>query len=301
MNARKNVAGKSVRRSYHLPHIVSPSPFSIFNASRHGASSASTVLIFRFLWAVFFAWYLTACTTGPMRLHEVHYYAVPDGTHTNYYRLKVFACTSLGDAQYRSGWFPANAVDSLFGGVTADDNASAYEARRGIEKQILDKIIATNEAWLDEASKPNPDEEKLIELMQARRRVLAYPRIEGEPFPGAMEIQYNPAKGVAILRADEKLIFLLSSNPNEVVGNIANFAENEKTVSSVNQLGTIIAERVKADIAAEEAVENINKKAGTLIDSQISSTLTVLEGKVTKLQAINEIDTLLSVINAVQP
>jgi hypothetical protein len=301
MNTQKRVAGRPGLFDFSpeqtRPHADSPSG----DGPQTAANLSALFLAFRSLQAILLALSLTACSLGRMELREVHYYAVPDGKNTNYFRLKVYGDTVLGNAQYRSGWFPAKAVDSLFGDVTADDNASAYETRRALETQIREKVLATYKAWLDEASKPDPDKAKLAGLMEARRLVLAYPAGDGAPFPGTVEIQYNPAEGIAILRADEKLVFVLGSNPDEVLGKIANFAESEKTVSSVNQLGRIISERVKADVAAEEAAERVNQQANALIASQISSTLKVLESGATKAEAGKEIDTLLSVINAVRP
>ncbi len=47
---------------------------------------------------------LAACTTGPMTVREVHYFAVPNGENSNYYRLRAEANTKLGVGEYRSGW-----------------------------------------------------------------------------------------------------------------------------------------------------------------------------------------------------
>ncbi len=69
------------------------------------------------------SWLLVACTTGPMDVREVRYWAVSNGKETNYYRLRVTGATRLGVAGYKSGWFPARAVDRLFGDVSSDDGA----------------------------------------------------------------------------------------------------------------------------------------------------------------------------------
>jgi hypothetical protein len=45
---------------------------------------------------------LISCSTGRMVIKEQHYYAVRWGDDTNYYRLKLWAKTFLGDAEYRS-------------------------------------------------------------------------------------------------------------------------------------------------------------------------------------------------------
>ena len=174
-----------------------------------------------------------ACTTGPMEIREVHYYAVPNGENTNYFRLKVTAKTSLGVASYREGWFPADAVDSLFGDVSEPGSVKALEAKVELKSAIRKGIVDTTKAWLKEASNPNADPEKLKNLFEARRRVLAYPKNIGEPFAGGLEIEYNPMKSLVAAHWDEKKVYVLASNPDEVVGKMAIDAGGDGVVAGL--------------------------------------------------------------------
>ena len=245
---------------------------------------------------------LMSCSTGRMKIEEQRYYAIRRGDNTNYYRLKVCAETFLGDSEYRSGWFSSHAVDSLFGDVTSQGGAKAMEARRAIEKQIREKIIETDRAWLNKAADPMADDKELEKLLEARRRILAYPIWEASPIIGAVEIEYNPAKGVAMAHADEKLVFVLSSDPDEVIGTIANFAESDKTVFSINQFAKITAQRLRNQIAADEAAEAVNKKVDNLIHAQMQKALQVIDpfSADKTEQAISEIDTLLLLLESVR-
>lgn len=245
---------------------------------------------------------MTGCTTGQMEVREIHYYAVPNGENTNYYRLRVKADTKLGVAEYRTGWYPARSVDALFGEVSSEGGVQALEVRSQIEKQINESILSTNEAWLKAASKPDAEPATLERLQRARRRVLAYPTSVGPPFEGAFEIEYNPARGVNTRYSDEKLVFILASDPDEVVGKIANFSESDQTVLQINKLAQVMEHRFKNDIAAAESVEDINIGVDNLILKQIEKARKVAEDPgATRVMAVREIDTLLILLNSVYP
>ncbi len=240
---------------------------------------------------------LGACTTAPMNVEETHYYAVTNGTTTNYYRLRVDADTRLGQSEYRSGWFPADAVDALFGEVRMEDSGGAIAARLAIEQMIRQGIEQTTKAWLDEAKKVDADPQRLEQLMQARRRVLAYPASSEAPFPGAVEIEYNPVLGVFIRHADEKLVFILSSDPDEVVNGIVQVAESDHTVYSINQLGKVISQRTRNDVARAEAAEAADAETAALVGGQIDSALEILgEGEPGRTEMLQQIDTLLAML-----
>lgn len=241
--------------------------------------------------------FAVACTTGPMDVREVHYFAVPNGENTNYYRLRVNAKTRLGVAGYRSGWFPARALDRLFGEVSSESGAAEVEVRSQIESEINTRILATTRAWLEEAAKSEADPAKLNRLLAARRRILAYPSGAGEPHPKAFEIEYNPAIGVAIRYADEKLVFVLASNPDEVIGKIASFVEEDKTVLVINRLAGIAARRQVTEVASKEAQQEIDRTADARVRARIADAMKAT----TVSDAIGEIDALLILMEALYP
>ena len=131
---------------------------------------------------------------------------------------------------------------------------------------------------------------------------MAYPLWQSQLIPGTIEIEYNPMKGVAILHADEKLVFVLSSDPDEVISKIVNFSESDKTVFSINQFAKITAQRVRNQLAAQEAEEEVNKKIDGIIHDQIKKTLTAIGDKQPsdKNLVVSEIDTLLRLLESVQ-
>jgi hypothetical protein len=238
---------------------------------------------------------VTACTTGSMNLREVHYYAVTNGENTNYYRLRIAASTNLGVAGYRSGWFPARAIDRLFGDVSLEGGAAELQVRSQIESLINDKIISTYRNWLEAAGNPDADPAKLERLLKARQQILAYPSREIVPYPPAIEIEYNPARGVATFHADEKVVFVLASNPDEVIGKIASFVEDDKTVLTINHLTDVVQQRLVNEITTKEAALEVDKKIDAQVQAQINQAL----GAKTAEEAINDIDTLLPMLETI--
>jgi hypothetical protein len=244
--------------------------------------------------------FCVSCTTAPMKVQKVHYFAVPGETNTNYFRLTVNAKTYLGDAEYRSGFFPASAVDSLFGDVSSEGGVKAMEAKAQLEKQIRDSLIAVNGAYQAKAQDPKTPVAELNGLLEARRRVLAYPTGTAGGLTNHIEIDYNPFKGLAIRHWDEKLVFILSSNPDEVVGKIANFAESDKTVSSINQLAKVTAQFSRNEIASLEAADDADRGLDSLIKKQIETALLKLGDSpavADKDTALKEIDFLISLLD----
>jgi hypothetical protein len=243
------------------------------------------------------AFALGACTTGPMNVREAHYFAVPNGENTNYYRLRVDAETRLGVAGYRSGWFPARAVDRLFGEVTSEAGAAEVDVRTKIETEINARILETTKSWLEEAVKPDADSQKLDRLLAARRRVLAYPSSLGEPYPKTFEIEHNPSVGVATRYADEKLVFVLGSNPDEVIGRIASFVEDDKTVLTINRLSGVITQSRTNQIASREARQDLAKDADSRVHRRIQEALKAA----TVTDALSQVETLLILLEALYP
>jgi hypothetical protein len=265
---------------------------------RLGISNSPLRCIFLFFLMVF----ITSCSTGNMTIKETHYYYATNGKDKNYYRLRVVADTYLGVAGYRSGWFPADAVDYAFGDVSATSGTEALKTRNAIKDQINEKIISTNQAWLNAASDPDKDIVTLKKLQEARRRILAYPMSDGTPFDGAFEIEYNPSKSVNIRFSDDKLIFVLASDPDTIVANIASFGESQESALAIDSLAKVISDRSRTDIVTAEAVNEARQGNDSLVSGQIDMALKVAQENDSRIpKVIDEINTLLILLEGVNP
>ncbi len=214
---------------------------------------------------------LTGCSSGPMEITNVHYYAVSHGENTNFYRLTVTANTQFGVAGYREGWFPATAVDKLFGDVSAAGGQSSSAAKEEIRAAYDEAIAKTTKAYLEKAAKPETTEADLKPYWEPRKRVLAFPDSYAPVFGDGAEIAYDVARGVAVPHSDEKLVIVLSSDPDGVIGAITNVAEEEKTAQTINKLGALVNERARIDHATAGARNDVQKQ-------QVAAIRQVLDG-----------------------
>jgi hypothetical protein len=241
---------------------------------------------------------LQACSLGVMKVDEVHYWAVSNGVDTNYYRLSVDGYTRLSDAEYRSGWFDATAVDSLFGDVSEANAGESAAAKAEIEALYREAYKTTTENWLNVAKDPNKTDAEVQKEYNALRRIKVAPYGIANGFENAVEVEYNPTKGVMLNHSGEKMVFLLSANPDQIVGNITNFAESEKTAYMINKLGKVVELRAKSEIktlvAEEKIADQINKVVVTQLQSSQQSLKDLLDNPIIASDAnLRQIDAVL--------
>ena len=222
--------------------------------------------------------FVAGCSQGKMRIREVHYLAVPSTAtgpaegSTNYFRVRVEADSKLGVADYRSGWFPARAVDNLFGEVSTEGGVEALRTRQALETRYNEAILSAQDQYLDAVQDPTTDLEEIANLNLMRQRVRAFPtQLDSLPEGDVVEIEYNPELGLVLNHANEKLVFFFGSNPDDVIGAIANFAESDETSLAVLRLGEVIAGQAAAEVAETEARNAAAAQIDRLIKAQIDA------------------------------
>ncbi len=244
---------------------------------------------------------LTGCaSSGPMNVVETSYLAVPSGDNTNFYRITVEADTYYGISNYDSGWFPAHTVDRLYGSTDRADAGAAIKAEEDIRGHIDNAIIATTKSYLDAAQNPDTSEERILALLNAQRRVRAMAG-DGIPLPeGAVEVEYDPSRNLALRRAGQKRVFVLGSNPNEVIDKIKAFSESERTSATVLRLADVIRQQRISDKDEAVAGMEVDRQSNTLIVSQINEALHALEAGelANKSDLLTEIEALLFLVES---
>ena len=239
---------------------------------------------------------------GTTILKQRYYLAVPSGENTNYFRIDVKARTVQGVTEYRSGWFPADAVDSLYG-VVDEKGSESLKTRQELQKAINQGLRETMAAYIAEAKKENADLAKLERLLQARKRITAAPS-QATALPNtAIEMEYDPEASLVLRRANEKLVLMLSSNPDAVVSQIANFAEGQKTSVSVSRIADVIVARGINEVAELDANNKANANRDKIIRDELSRVLESLSGDATRdrrKNALREIDALRVLIGGLE-
>ena len=209
-----------------------------------------------------------------MRAVKKRYFSVSNGEEANYYRLRVKAWSWQGKAKFRAGWYPSESVDMLFGDVSEESESDYLKTRRDIKKYLNKTVKELHKTYLDTAKHPETKKEYLEKLMDARLRVLAFP-VKEAPLKKSFIAEYDVARGVAISHADEKMVYIHSSDPDEVIGKIANFTENDKTVRTIENLSSVLGAQRDSQLKSQKAIIG---KTDTIIKVQITNTIMAFEG-----------------------
>ncbi len=198
---------------------------------------------------------VTGCGTGPMKISERSYLGACNGDCRVYYRVTITGKTELGACEFRQGWFPASAVDALFGDVSAEA-AKQQTVRDELRRQIDEAILLANKNYLAQAVDLNATPEDLQKCLEAIRRVRLTAQDSADGLDGAVVMEYQPNRDLVIRHSDEKLVLVLSSNPDEIITQLAQLSESERTEATINKFVEVLAFRENRDRekASEEKV-----------------------------------------------
>lgn len=208
---------------------------------------------------------LLGCTTGPMDVHELYYLGASNGRNHVYYRVRVTGRTRLGDAEFRQGWFPASAVDALFGDVSGEGEGRALNVQSELRKQIDIARITAQQNYLDDVLNQK-DDAALDARLRAIERIGLAPSTESPTLSGARVIEYDPARELVTTHSGSKLVMVLSSNPDEIIGRIAQLAQDTKTEALFMRFADVLAARQQAraaELSARTAFSaRVNQRLG---------------------------------------
>ena len=186
------------------------------------------------------------CGTGPMDISEQSYLGASNGDSRVYYRVTITGSTRLGVSEFRQGWFPASAVDALFRDVSAEA-AKQQTVRDELRRQIDEALLLASKNYLAQAVDPNATPEDLQKCLDAIRRVRLTARDSTDGLNGAIVMEYHPNRDLVIRHSDEKLVLVLSSNPDEIITQLAQLSESERTEGTINKFVEVLAFREHRD------------------------------------------------------
>lgn len=240
---------------------------------------------------------LISCSSGKTTVDTISYYAVPSGDNINYYRVKIKGESKLSQLKYKSGWYPTEALDQLFGNISSDESQNALAVQDKLRNQYNEAIIDVNKSYLNAAKDTSVSNYELNKLMMARKRVLAYPN-SSLIVPNSVEIEYNPLQNFAISHSNEKFAIIVSANPNEVVGRIASFSESDKTSSEIKKLSQIFEQQSVNRYYEIQAESTVDQKTDSLIISPLLELLKSSSRSPAKSdkQLLNEVDGLIKLL-----
>ena len=236
----------------------------------------------------------SACVSnGKMTIEETFYLAVPSGENTNFFRVKVTATSEYGVATYDSSWFPADAVDRLYGATSDVGAAAALKTEEDLKAQLNQHILAVNSGYWAAAADPTTDPEVIESWLVAQRRVRSIAGEQTALPSGAIEIEYDPIANLALRHAGQKLVFVLSSDPTQVINAISTFSQDTKTSATVLRLADVIRQQTVNQIAETEARNEAMRHVDSLVVVEVDSALARLEGE-------TDVDALRQTVRALQ-
>jgi hypothetical protein len=241
----------------------------------------------------------TGCTLGPLEVSERYYLAATNGRETAYFRVRVDANTFLSKSEFRQGWFPSRAVDALFGDVSDEGGGKALTVQEKLKEQIDDAIIAAREAYLS-GVKDDISEDKLNRRFENINRVRLTPNPSLGQSRDARLIEYDPMRGLIVTNGDNKLVFVISANPDEIIGQIANFAEEERTQQTIQKFTDILVQSSRKDVATKSATAEVESSSDKLVAAQIDVVLKTLQTGVTRDQAMEQIGALVHLLQSLR-
>jgi hypothetical protein len=242
---------------------------------------------------------LGGCSLGRMEVDEVYYLKLTNGTDSAYTRVTVKGSTFLSDSKYRSGWFPSEAVDTVLGNVGDDTTGKTRAARDEMRDQLIDAMKQAHENFLAVALKPDASEAEIRQALQSWARTRLAPIGDDPDVEGAIIVEYNPAQGLETFRSDEKLIFVLSANPDTVIRSISQIANDNETKAAIQRFTNVIVEQAKADVEAKKATADVAAKADVFLAGQVDAVAQAMDSKANRDAVVRQTEALISLLRGV--
>lgn len=234
-----------------------------------GANHAHYALQHYALFAIVAIILLAGCSMGTTRVNQQYFLAVPSSTNVSYLRVRVEGESLLSVTDFRSGWFPADAVDSLYGDVSQNGATEAFRLKEQLKAKYDAAILKAQDGYLAAAADPKTDPAVLQSWILAERRVRATAGSDAPLPAGAIEVEYDPGRGITTAHAGEKLVLVLSSDPSSVIEAISAFSSDVQTGSTVLNLADAIRQQSSNDVAATEARNAAKARTDALISARL--------------------------------
>lgn len=240
------------------------------------------------------------CTSGPMKVSETYYLKVTNGQDNAYFRVNVEAATQLSDAQYKSGWYPAEAVDAVLGSVSEDATGETRAARDAMRDNLTEALKTAHESYLRVALDPNSTSKQIEDALEIWKRTRFAPGFRGPELSDAILVEFNPSEGLETFRSDDKLIFVLSANPDQIIQSISRFASDQETKAAIQRFANVIIESEKAGVSAEQAAAAVDAEADKFVAGKVEALTMALDNRAARDVVVRDMGVLQTLIRGLQ-
>lgn len=235
-----------------------------------------------------------------MNVDELYYLKVTNGQDSGYIRIKVDAAARLSDAKYRSGWFPAEAVDTVLGNVSEDSTGKTRATRDEMREKLIEALKAAQENFLKTALDPGATKEQIEQALRRWKRVRLAPGFAKLNFEDAIIVEYNPLQGLETFRSDEKLVFVLSANPDTIIRSISQIANDNETKAAIQRFANVIVEGAKADVDVKKANAGVAAKADVFLAGQVDALAQTIDRKPDRDTVVLQTEGLIALLRSLE-
>ena len=223
-----------------------------------------------------------------MEISEQHYISATNGKDNVYYRINVEGTTVFSEASYRQGWYDEDSVDALFGDISNAGSKKALSTRETIRKQIDTSLIQARQAYLEAVLAPKADNIDVQSKLEALKRVRLSVESATHGLDGAYVMDYDPMKNLKRKRVGQKMVMILSSDPDQILNKLRELTEDEKTTEILDSL--VDTMRGKTDI--ESLKKHLDNQEKLIQNEKILSQLsTFIKNIPTKIKSASVSDT----------
>lgn len=232
--------------------------------------------------------FLAGCSGGRTKLNEQYYIGATNGIDRVYYRVTIMGDTILGVTEFRQGWFPESAVDALFGDVS-ESGAGKTILRDELKLQLDEALTKANKNYLEKVISDNPTDKELEKALAAVNRVRQTADENAGLLDEAVVMEYNPLQGLFVKHSDEKLVMVLSSNPDDIMSKLAQLSNDQETKTTLTKFTGVLSilqrqkdqEEKEDELRQDAEIEALLTQAESddaVIAQQLTASLTAIDG-----------------------
>ncbi|MEO1510809.1 MAG: hypothetical protein AAFU70_01945 [Planctomycetota bacterium] len=242
---------------------------------------------------------LGGCQAGKVKLRERYYLGATNGVDSVYYRVTITGKTLLSTMQFRQGWYPSYAVDQLFGDISDKGVVESLRTRDTIRDKIDEALLNAKAHYLKVAGSPKATQDEVRNALKALMRVQLDARpsiLRGELDDAVSVIEYDPDSDLALRRAGQKKVFLLSADPNQVIQELRRLAADTDTRKLFSEFADVV--RTNIMVARNDEVRELleTKDRRDDVGSQLARLSASLDPADTRAEVLGQVDATLSVL-----
>lgn len=101
-------------------------------------------------------------------------------------------------------------------------------------------------------------------------------------------------------RSDEKLVFVLSANPDTIIRSISQIANDNETKAAIQRFANVIVEGAKADVDVKKANAGVAAKADVFLAGQVDALAQTIDRKPDRDTVVLQTEGLIALLRSLE-